>query len=199
MRRTKHCGMSIVVLALAGPAWAITIDFEDWTGGPAPHDVIVSGGFSFSGNVAIYPPLTPNNATNALHVGEVTVKTAPAGLGLFNLLSIDLHEGTGNVASVKLVGYLPGPGQIVQTIGLDGDLSTFETFQISDFSGIDSLYLYGYDVQGGYAGGFAVDNMVVPEPNIAILALLGVVVLSANPKTVDQRLMSFLQVLGVTR
>lgn len=186
MKRAKWCGILIAVLALAGRASALTVDFEDWAGGPSPQDVVVSHGFGFyGGSLSISPTPGSDNVTNVLHVGGTDTKMASVALSTFDAVAVDLQEGLGDVAAVTLVGYRAGSGWVVsQTLPLDGDVATFETFNLAGFSGIDMLFFYGYDAQGAYSSDFAIDNLVAPEPHAAILvSLAGIIAVCARRRT----------------
>src|SRR5687768_9095601 len=138
--------MCLFILCAYGSTQANTIvDFEDWAGGDENLTTAISGGFSFvagNGDFQIYASGSgSDNLTKTLHAYATSIPSltmAKLGGGTFNIDHLDLQDGFSWISStsVTLTGFFPGGGTISQTLALDGNVQTYETFYPSGFSGL---------------------------------------------------------------
>ncbi len=183
--RTSNLALVLCALlcaALATPARALLVDFEDSV--PAVSTTTASSqGFKFTGSVIFsVGPSVPNHCVNGTRLicdqfggaANAVTMTQISG-GPFDLLGLDLQEGI-NVASaaaqvIRVTGFFGLGGSISADFDLDDNWTTFETFATPGFSALSSATiapLGGRQFMG-------LDNaQVTPVPEPASVALVGV-------------------------
>jgi hypothetical protein len=182
--------VAFLVLSGSVAQGAAVIDFEDWAGVEGHQFGTLWGGCEFAGGFSVSLGIGTNNPSNVLHGHSSNVKFVEATNTPFTIFSLDLQEGVlgSDTVSITLVGSRSSLPNIAQTFALDGLSSTFQTFYPTGFIDVNEVFFYPYNAQGQIStAGFSVDNIVLPEPTMLCLLLLGAVMVRRWSLSTDKR------------
>ena len=182
---------AVVLLGSAISSRAAVIDFETGSFSLSPGQTGSLEGYNFTvggiGGAFIIAPITASGCSPACvsdgtrtmaMFNDADVTMAPAGGGVFSLLSFDVagtftSGSTRNITSIEVIGNLFGGGQVTQTFVTNP--AAFQTLSLlATFTNLTSAQFIGLTPAGGSSPEFQLDNIgvnaaAVPEPSSIIL------------------------------